>query len=417
MKTREIITVAVLLLLGLGVRLLISNNPGFAADVMQHKSWAESLYDHGLSSFYDNTRSNLPPMFIYLLYLMSFPMEKFPDYAFMFLKLPGMIVDVLISITIYIAVKRKFNTSEVINNAPIICMSLFLFNPAVIFDSAVWGKWDDALVSFFLLLTVCYYNTYKVGGFYVLAIYSKLQGLIFAPILFRVSNLHRVIIPLVITAAVLLIPLREQLVAMYYYVKGSFDLFPHTTVNAYNFWWLLNWNNWTLDWWHSPLDTDVYFITTPKYYGILVYLLIAALLNIFLRKYRYNFRSLCFASFFIYLTFFMFFTRMHERYMYYTLPFLALLAALANNRKYLYVYILLSMTVFLNIYIIYEQNYPLVFQGLHEIAALTIGIALVNLVVFFYMLFELLRDLYTSKWQKTRYKIFGFAIPQITENR
>jgi hypothetical protein len=417
MKKKETILIIILLALGLLLRLCISNNPGFVSDILIHKSWADSLYNKGIYNAYQNTGSNLPPVFLYLLYLTSYPMTIFQNYSYLFLKLPGIIVDILLAITIYVASKRKLKDEEFLKKAPMISMAVFLFNPALIFDSAFWGKWDDALVSFFLLLTIYYYNSYKVGAFYALSIFSKLQGIIFTPILFKVDNLHKVIISFSITTLVLLIPFFEEIQTFYNNVfVSSFSMFPHITINAYNFWWLFNWAGWTKEWYDAPSDITMYYIIIPKYFGILVYILVAILLNIYLRKYKYNFRSLCFATFFIYLTFFIFFTRIHERYMYYAFPFLALLVPLVKDRKYLYLYVVLSVTFFLNMYIVYEQNYNFLFPDLHNMKALTITIALINCLAYIYLLSFLIKDIYHSEWQKTNYKLFGFAIPRITNN-
>ncbi len=417
MKKKETILIIIMLALGLLLRLFISNKPGFVGDVLTHKLWAESLYNNGILNAYQNTGSNLPPVFLYLLYLTSYPMTKFQDYTYLFLKLPGIIVDILLSLTIYMASKRKLKDEEFLTKAPLISMAVFLFNPALIFDSAFWGKWDDPLVSFFLLLTIYNYNSYKVGIFYALSVFSKLQGLIFSPILFKVNNLHKLIISFSITTLVLLIPFLEEIQTLYNNVfVRSFNMFPHITVNGYNFWWLFNWTGWTKEWYDAPSDVTMYYIIIPKYVGILVYILVAILLNIYLRIYNYNFRSLCFATFFIYLTFFIFFTRIHERYMYYAFPFLALLVPLAKERKYLYLYAILSVTFFLNMYIVYELNYNFLFPNLHKMEALTITIALINCFAYFYLLSGIIKDVYHSKWQKTKYKLFGFAIPRITNN-
>jgi len=209
MKKKETILIIILLALGLLLRLCISNNPGFVSDILIHKSWADSLYNKGIYNAYQNTGSNLPPVFLYLLYLTSYPMTIFQNYTYLFLKLPGIIVDILLAITIYVASKRKLKDEELLKNAPMISMAVFLFNPALIFDSAFWGKWDDSLVSLFLLLTIYNYNSYKVGIFYALSVFSKLQGIILSPILFKVDNLHKLIISFSITTLVLLIPFLE----------------------------------------------------------------------------------------------------------------------------------------------------------------------------------------------------------------
>lgn len=417
MKKKETILIIILLALGLLLRLCISNNPGFVGDVLTHKSWAESLYANGILNAYQNTGSNLPPVFLYLLYLTSYPMTKFQDYSYLFLKLPGIIVDILLAITIYVASKRKLKGEEFFKQAPMISMAVFLFNPAIIFDSAFWGKWDDPLLSFFLLLTIYNYNNYKVGIFYAFSILSKLQGVILAPILFKVDNLHKLIISFAITSIVIVLPFLPEIIILFNSVfVNSFNSFPHITVNAYNFWWLFNWSGWTKGFPDSPVDNVMYFFIIPKYFGILVYLLVSILLNIYLRKYRFSFRSLCFASFFIYLTFFIFFTRIHERYMFWAIPFLALLVPIAGERKFIYIYIILSLTFFLNMFAVYERGYGSLFHNPRTITALSVTIALINLFTYAYLLSYLIRDIYNSMWKRTNYKLLGFAIPKIVES-
>ncbi|MFI5322155.1 MAG: hypothetical protein ACHQ6U_01190 [Thermodesulfobacteriota bacterium] len=414
MKQKETILVVILLVLGLSFRLFISQNPGFAVDVFTHKFWAESLYYKGLSHFYINTRGNLPPVFMYILYLISYPMMKFPKHGFLFLKLPGSIADICISLTIYIASKRKLGNKDLLKNAPLISMAVFLFNPAIIFDSAFWGKWDDPLLAFFLLLTIYNYGSYKEGVFYALAIFSKLQGIILAPILFRRRGLPKATISFLIASLVILLPFLPEIVTLYrrVFVK-SFNSFPHITINAYNFWWLFNRPGWTKEWYDSPLDMNIYFFVVPKYFGILIYLLVSVLLNIYVRKYRFSFRSLCFASFFIYLTFFIFFTRMHERYMFWAIPFLALLVPLADERKYLYLYIILSLTYFLNMFVVYERVYGSLFHNPSLVTVLTVAIAVINVFTYAYLLSYLIRDIYHSKWERTSCKLLGFTFPKL----
>lgn len=414
MNKKETILVALLLVLGLSIRLFVSQNPGFVVDVFTHKSWAESLYNRGLFHFYTNTEGNLPPVFVYILYLISYPMMKFPDYSFLIVKLPGTIADIFISVTIYIASRRKLDGEGLLKNAPLISMAVFLFNPAIIFDSAFWGKWDDPLLALFLLLTIYNYNSYKEGVFYALSILSKLQGVILAPILFRTDGLLKLIISFVIASTVILLPFLPEIITLYKVVfVGSFNSFPNITVNAYNFWWLFNWSGWTKEWYDSPLDTNFYFLVIPKYFGILVYLLVSVLLNIYIRKYRFSFRSLCFASFFIYLTFFIFFTRIHERYMFWAIPFLALLVPLADERKYLYVYVILSVTYFLNMFVVYERIYGSLFHNPGTVTFFTITIAAINLLAYAYLLSYLIRDIYHSKWERTNCKLLGIPIPKI----
>lgn len=399
------------------IRLLVSDNPGDQDDVFLHISWAESLYNGGIFAFYADTKCNLPPLFVDILYLISYPMKKFPQYAFLFVKLPGTIADIFTSAIIYIASKKKFDGEGLLKHAPFISMAVFLFNPAIIYNSAYWGKWDDPVLALFLVLTIYNYGKYKEGVFYALSILSKLQGVILAPVLFRTNGLWKLVISFVVTSTVILLPFLPDIITLYTNIfVTTFNWYPHVTISAYNFWWLFNWHGWIKGWEYAPLDTKFYLFVTPKYCGILVYLLVSVLLNVYIRKYRYSFRSLCFASFFIYLTFFIFFTRIHERWMFWAIPFLALLVPIAGEKKYFYVYIILSTTYFLNMFVVLEKDINPFFQNPNTLIFLTITIAVINMLTYAYLLLYILRDIYHSKWKRTNNKFLGIPIPEITNN-
>lgn len=331
---------------------------------------------------------------MYVLYLISYPCIKFKNYSYLFLKLPGIISDIGISLMIYLIAKRKLKSQNLSKNSPLICMTLFLFSPAAIFASGIWGKWDDSLLSFFLLVTIYNYNSYKEGIFYALAILTKLQGAILAPILLRKKKMPTLIITFVLTSVLVLLPFLSHVELLYEnVVTRSISWFPQITINAYNFWWLLNWTSWGKHWSYAPVDTKLYYFIIPKYFGLFVYILVSIFLNIYIWKNKYKMRALCFSSFFIYFTSFMFLTRIHERYMFYCLPFLALMVSVLDYKKFLYSYIILSITFFLNLYIVYEQNYPIYFPSLYKFPPLTILISLINLSVFIYILVYLIKNL------------------------
>lgn len=69
----------------------------------------------------------------------------------------------------------------------------------------------------------------------------------------------------------------------------------------------------------------------------------------------------------------------------------------------LYTYIILSLTFFLNLYFVYEQNYPTYFPLLYKIKALTIGISLINLSAFIYMFAQLIKRItfYKLNWARS----------------
>lgn len=391
-----------LLILGLVVRLVISISlgPG-GGDIYAFSLWAESLYKDGLLNIYRNTSINLPPLFVYIHYLISYPAVVLKNYSPFFLKLPGAVFDICISVMIFRIVNNEFASQGLSKNAPLISMSLFLFNPAVIFVSAVWGKWDDPLLSLLLILTVYNYGTYKEGVYYALSILAKIQGLLLAPILIRREGLVKLVVPFVLTIVVVLLPFVGSSWALYdNIIKLTFGSFQNITINSFNFWWLFNWSGWGKEWFDAPSDTKLYYFIIPQYFGFLIYSLVSILLILYIKKYNYKFRHLCFASFFIYFTFFMFFTRIHERYMYYCLPFLVLLVFV--ERKFLYVYMMLCATFLLNLYIVYIPDPAKPFYFMYKIPAFSIGISVINVIVYVYLLVYLVKKVTSNFFPRSK---------------
>ena len=397
-KNRETLLLIILLILGFLIRLAVSNNPGFHSDLVAHTDWSKTISSFGIRNVYAKTYINMPPVFAYVLYLFVYPVINFSNYSCVFLKLPGIISDVACSVVVYLIVKNRFESKDLVKNAPLIAMSLFLFNPAFIFATSIWGKWDDSLLTLFLLLIIYQRGDYKEGVFYAFAILCKLQAVILIPILIRTRGFFKLVLSFTVTFFLLLVPFISQLGLLYEKIVSKTIRENYTiTINAYNLWWLFNSSGWGKEWYLSPNDTTTYFLLSPRQIGVLLFTVISVLVIFYLKKYDYKIKIICFSSFFLYFTFFVFFTRIHERYLYYCLPFLVLLVTYQLERKFLVSYIILSITFFLNMYIVFEQNYPKVFPNLFKYSFLTVSIALLNLSVYAYFMFYLFRHIRTLK--------------------
>jgi len=248
-----------------------------------------------------------------------------------------------------------------------------------------------------LLLAVYYRDNYKEGAFYAFAILCKLQAVILIPVLIRTRGLLKLALSFTVTFVLLLLPFITQLGLLYEKIISKTMRENYTiTINAYNLWWLFNWQGWGKEWYLSPKDTTTYFLLSPRQIGVLLFIVVSVLVIFYLKKHDYKFKNICFASFFLYFTFFVFFTRIHERYLYYCLPFLVLLVTDRSERKFLVSYIILSVTFLLNTYIVFEQNYPKVFPNLFKNSFLTVSIALLNLSVYAYFIFYLIKHIRPS---------------------
>lgn len=196
------------LLLGLLVRLYFLF-PQYSGDVKNHFIWGSSFvqnpvgfYSRHFSGFND---ANYPPLAIFLfslsnLLLLAFrnffqylnnllpafpsflvPLFNHENMQYGFLKLPGIFADLGIGfLLLKFFIGRKFKH-------PYILASLYLFNPAVIYLSSVWGQ-IEPVTNFFLLLSLylVYFGKtlrFKAASliFFTLAALTKQTALWFIP--------------------------------------------------------------------------------------------------------------------------------------------------------------------------------------------------------------------------------------------
>ncbi len=141
-------------------------------DVLRYKDWARISYVYGLSETYRKEHitfgtlpNNQPPGLLYILstsYRLHIQLSKVllrfmphseevtgwlngPVMSFM-LRLPSIVSDCIIGILIFLFVMR-YNKKR----GGFIASALYLFNPVVIYNSAVWGQVDSIINMFFLL--------------------------------------------------------------------------------------------------------------------------------------------------------------------------------------------------------------------------------------------------------------------------
>ena len=94
------------------------------------------------------------------------------------LKLPFILADIGISYLLYLIIKNK--------KIALTLVSLFLFTPALIYNSAVWGQTDSLLNLFFLTCLYFYLQKkYNLSIFFLITCFLfKMSLFIFIPIMF-----------------------------------------------------------------------------------------------------------------------------------------------------------------------------------------------------------------------------------------
>ncbi|HEY5425181.1 MAG TPA: glycosyltransferase family 39 protein, partial [Candidatus Tumulicola sp.] len=148
-----------LVLVGLIVRLVLVPNEGFKTDVDTFEAWAIALAEHGFASFYGSTRfADYPPGYLYILAIVGHVWEglfKNRDGSGLaikaLVKLPAIVADLGVGVLVY-AVVRRFASAGIALGAA----ALYLFNPAVIYNSAAWGQVDSVAAGLALFAIYCF---------------------------------------------------------------------------------------------------------------------------------------------------------------------------------------------------------------------------------------------------------------------
>src|SRR5258708_6038780 len=140
-------SIVILLVLGFLVRICLSPFGTLSIDQNTFIAWSLRLAQVGFSKFYFGAWSDYLPGYLYILRLLA-EINKLNILSFTLLyKLPAILSDIGTSFLIYKVVKKLKNEKW-----GLITAALYLFNPAVIANSALWGQ-VDGFTAFFSILT------------------------------------------------------------------------------------------------------------------------------------------------------------------------------------------------------------------------------------------------------------------------
>lgn len=338
---------------------------GFPNDMNCFFSWANRAVEVGFSGFYTtDVFTDYPPGYIYILYVVGlfqkfFGVQSYQDMmAVVLVKLPAILCDLAGGYVIFKIAAKKFS-----KKASIFCCLIYVFNPCVVLDSSIWGQVDGVYT--LLVLLMCYFLTERKHEraiiCFALGILIKPQTLFFAPVLFfacveeaftaresgklvfrfhteRFVSLLIYAVGSIVGMLLLVLPFGVgTIVSQYVDTVGSYE---YATVNAYNIWMLFG-KNWVAQ------DTTLLGISYAAWGYAAILLTIVASGILFFRMKKSEGKVYLTAAV-INMFIFMFSVRMHERYMF---PVLVLLLCVYLSRpteKMMFVYILYSVTSFLN---------------------------------------------------------------------
>ncbi|MEO6836273.1 MAG: phospholipid carrier-dependent glycosyltransferase [Candidatus Tumulicola sp.] len=366
----------VLVFAGLVVRLLFISNEGFKTDVQTFEAWAIALAEHGFANFYGSTRfADYPPGYFYVLAAVGHVWETlFKDRdagGFMIkalVKLPAILADLGVGILAY-AIVRRFASAGIALGAA----ALYLFNPAVIYNSAAWGQVDSIAAGLALFAIYCFLRSetdahermswWIVAGWLLIA-YSLLvkpQAAVLLPLMIafvfvdparrrvRLASSAIGIVAAGLFALAIVEPFHpSNPVAAFAwlferYAYGS-SVYAFNTVNAFNLW-AIRGTFWQPD--TGPINVFGSLSLGPQYVWGIVLVLAAVALVLWRYVQERTPRAFLEGCAIVTIAFFVLATRMHERYLFNGLLFT--IVCLPFARRYLWGAVALTVVLFANL--------------------------------------------------------------------
>lgn len=351
-----------LLIIILFFRITLVFLPSFRIDMNSWQTWSTRLMEVTPINFYaPNYFADYFPGYLYILWFLGIlanllQMQIFSiDFEY-YLKFFTNLFDFATAFYIY-KIVRNYKESLAITAA-----IFYLANPALIFNSSVWGQ-TDGILTFFLIYSI--YSLLELKQIYHFSLFSALsilvkpQGLAVLPvmIIYLIKNfdykkyISLTIIPILLILFSLPFFLKDPILGLFHLLQKNANAYPYTSMFSYNFWSFAGW-------WVS--DTTTFWGLKYQIWGFIIYFFMLAIiiLPLFLKAAYKNKYFIYFACTLASFSFFLFLTRIHERYLFPFFAFLLIVVLIKKSVKLRIIYVVLSLIHFLNLwYVYYFYNY------------------------------------------------------------
>lgn len=354
--------------------------PYYSGDVKNHVAWAVSFLQDGTLGFYEKEIPgfyipNYPPITIWLFTLgesiyqltkqwvwylnvsaMIFPSKlvsfwEWENVRFTFLKLPAILANILLAYGVYLLL--PFIKKESSERQRILVSGLFLFNPASIYLSALWGQIDFLPVAF---LVFAFYLLFKSRIYWsavliVLALLSKQTVVIFlAFYMFLVWRrfgwqiLGKAIVIVLVLFYLAFLPFHQFSLTWppQFYLSTFSSVVLTVGENVFNFWGFL------FDFKKGIPDSQIFLFLTYYQWGILLMSVFLSVPILIFLKRELSTKKIMVLLLLISLVYFFFLTRLHERHLAPSIVFATLLAAV--DKRYWVSLVFISGLFLLNMY-------------------------------------------------------------------
>src|SRR3984893_9889389 len=182
----EYLTSAVFILVALWLlkTLALLAFPGFGVDVGSYQAWALQIADLGPAHTYQQGYFlDYPPGYLYALWIagiLARVVGAGGDTLRIIVESPALIADFFLSIVVFSYVRRTEH-----RRLALIAMLMVALNPALLFDTVIWGQSDSVLTLVMWLAVVATLSgEYEISwALAALAVLIKPQGLMIVPVL------------------------------------------------------------------------------------------------------------------------------------------------------------------------------------------------------------------------------------------
>jgi dolichyl-phosphate-mannose-protein mannosyltransferase len=393
---REFTFLVVLLFVAFLVRFLLFPLEGYQIDTNDFISWFTTAAEHGVRPFYSVVGYfDYPPLNVYLFWAFGSLANTLGVRMASMIKFVPNLFDLATAALIYLFV-RKQATPKV----AFISTALYAFNPATIYNTAVWGQLD-AVYTFFLVLSLILALKSKPlpsAVIFALGLLTKPQGIALLPLvallIYKKNGWKQLVYSIVaFTATIFLVVLPFEGIGnpVTFLIKTystGYMYYNVTSVNAFNLWGLFAlWMK----------DGYLFFVGWALFGAV-------AVLTMYMAHKRFSVSGdliAVFAAFMLFFAFFMLPTRIHERYMFPAISVLALMFPLLKKIRPLYV--VLTATFLINqAYVLYWLNvsYPNAGPNLTG-DPVVLAVSVINLIMLLYALVLMWNELKGKGWLKT----------------
>ncbi len=396
-EKREAIAVAGILALSFLIRFLLFPTQGYANDMATFAYWFNTAADNGPRVFYNVVLwCDYPPLNVYFFWgfgslAKALSLSGAPA-IYSIIKLLPNLFDTATAFLIYVFVRKRLDFKSAL-----LASALYAFNPAVIFNAAVWGQFD-AIYTFLLVLSLMLALTSKPelsAVTYILGVLAKPQSIALLPLIvfliLKKKGWRRLLTSILAGVATLFAVISPFewsnpitfLTDIYFGAYGGYEV---TSVNAFNMWalgglWVPDGNLFIIGW--------ILFGTFATFTLYVLY-----------KRFNASGEMLVlFSAFMLFFGFFMLPTRIHERYLFPALSILALTVLFLKKTRPLYG--ILTATCFVN------QAYVLYWLNVYSAAGyspdlsgdpVVLAISVINLIVFLYVSVMMWDELKGRSW-------------------